>query len=104
MSLESIYALSEPDGAFFKRVVVAVAQAATDVRNEWVDDPPTELQLRRKAWGQVVDASPPDMAGRMIWRVLENPSIQTTLDESTDNDIKFVVNGLVDTFAYPPWM
>lgn len=39
------------------------------------------------------------MAERFLWGVVGNASIQASLDNATDNDIQFVVNSLIDTFA-----
>lgn len=86
--------------AFFQRVVAAVVTAAFAVLYE---DPGTPNHAARTAWADAVlatDATTP--AQQMLWGLVVNPTIATALlagEQPPDNDIQFVVNGLVDTFA-----
>ena len=82
------------------RVAVALAAAAEDVRNEAAA---TANHADRFAWatGTVLGSQngPEVEARRLMWMVLQNATIQTSGEASTDNDVKFVVNGLVDFAA-----
>jgi len=82
-----------------QQVSVAMHEAAQDVITE---SPGTPNHANRLVWARRTtgsDNGPVEEAGRWIWMVLENSSIQANPLTSTDNDVQFVVNGLVDTFA-----
>jgi hypothetical protein len=78
------------------RTVAAIAKAAQDVLNE---DAGTANHAARVAWASAALADTPTMAERMMWGMLANATIAAAGDAATDNDIQFVVNSLVDTFA-----
>lgn len=95
-TLQQIYDLRYQSGTLKPRVTAAVAKAAQDVMNE-----PANIanHAARVAWATVALNDAPAMAERFLWGVVGNASIQTSGDASTDNDIQFVVNSLIDTFA-----
>lgn len=100
MAYTDIYAAAtDSDHVLRKQVTVACQKAATDILNE---APATENHAQRMQWARkVLRASGGTVAEaeRMIWEVLTNASIQANPTGATDNDVQFVVNGLVDTFA-----
>ena len=82
------------------RVAVALAAAAEAVRNEAAA---TANHAARFAWatGTVLgnERGPESEARRLMWMVLQNATIQAAGEASTDNDVQFVVNGLVNFAA-----
>jgi hypothetical protein len=80
-----------------KKVAVAVVKAVADIRNESAG---TANHARRLLWCDRVTADGPQIwAGIVIWRVLENATILANPTTATDNDVQFVVNGLVNYYA-----
>lgn len=81
----------------FQRFRAARIEAAWDILNE---DPSTENHVDRLAWANTVVS---DYVGGNIqseYRLfLSNATIQTSGIASTDNDIQYVVNTFVDTWA-----
>ena len=80
-------------------MVVAVKKAANDIRNEDVGTP---NHAEREQWRRNVELitdGPQVWARKMIWRVLDNATIQAAPTTASDNDVQFVVNSLVDEFA-----
>ena len=98
-TLTELYALKN-SSSLRNRVAVALAAAAEDVRNEALA---TANHAERFTWAtQVVlgsDRGPEHEARRLMWMVLQNATVQTSGEASTDNDIQFVVNGLVSFAA-----
>ena len=78
------------------RTTAAIAKAATDVLNE---DPGTANHANRLVWAGSALDNATAMAERMMWGVLSNATIQANGESSTDNDIQFVVNSLIDSYA-----
>lgn len=78
------------------RVTAAVASAAQDVLNE---DSGTANHVARVAWAKSALQDATAAAEEMMWGVVGNATIQASGDASTDNDIQFVVNGLINTFS-----
>lgn len=78
------------------RLAAACAKAAQDILNE---DPQTENHSLRIKWAADALLNPNQMADRMMWGLLGNASIQSAGEASSDNDIQYVCNGLVNTFA-----
>lgn len=78
------------------KVLVALTKAASDVM---VEADTTSLHKARLRWAEKVFPTPEVMYNLMIWRVLQNPTIQTNGEASADSDIQFVVNSLIDEFA-----
>lgn len=78
------------------RVAVAIAKASQDVLNEAGT---TANHAARIIWAQASLADALSAAERMMWGVVGNATIAAAGDACTDNDVQFVVNGLIDTFA-----
>lgn len=98
MALEyrELFWLMESDTDLYRKEVVAVFKAATDII---VEDPQTANHANRVAWAQAALLDPKAKANEMRLSVLQNATIQTLGDASTDNDVQFVVNSLVNSFA-----
>lgn len=93
---EEIYNLREQGGQMLARVTVAITKAAEDIYNENVE---ADNHAARLLWAKTSMFAPKIMADQMLWAVLQNASIQANGNASTDSDIQFVVNGLVERFA-----
>jgi hypothetical protein len=94
-SLLEIYALRF-DTDLKNRVMAAIAKAAQDVINE---SDTTENHANRIIWARDSLTDAQTMAEKFMWAVVGNASIQNNGANSTDNDIQFVVNSNIDTFA-----
>lgn len=98
-TLTEIYNLKN-SSSLRNRVVVALAAAAEDVRNEAAA---TTHHAERFTWAtDVVLASsngPETEAKRLMWMFLQNATIQSVGEAATDSDIQFTVNGLVNFAA-----
>ena len=93
---ETIYpAATDAAHILRKQVHVAIMIAANDVLNE---STATEQHSQRVDWARKALADPADMAERMMVQVLQNGTIQAAPLTSTDNDVQFVINGLVNSF------
>ena len=101
--LASDYALIS-NAPFKQRVTMAVLKAARDVKAE---SSGTTNHAERLAWANsLIDLGVADaMAGRFLVNVVANSTISSAFGaeqdqtDVTDNDIQFVVNGLVDQYA-----
>lgn len=95
---EEIYKLrvSGNTASISNRCQVAVAKAAYDIMNE---DVGTANHANRIIWAKSALADPGPKATEMIWQVLSNATIASSGENSTDNDIQFVINGLINNFA-----
>ena len=88
------------------RAAAALAKAAEDVRNEAAA---VTNHAERFAWASLVlltVGGPESEAKRAIWLVLQNVTIQdeyttdpATGGATTDSDVQFVVNGLVNVLS-----
>lgn len=78
------------------KVAAAVAKAAMDVLNE---DAGTTNHTARVVWAKDALINAEAVGTRMMWGVLGNATIQASGDASSDNDIQYVVNGLINVFA-----
>lgn len=82
-----------------KQVFAALHKAATDVVNE---DPEADNHGRRARWSKRILGSSDTLlaeAANAMAAVLQNSSIQGNPTGSTDNDVQFAVNGIVNTLA-----
>ena len=88
----------DPDSVLRKQTIVAIRKAALDVRGE---SDQTSNHAARIQWAnQVLTPSGAiAMGAAMIWRVLDNATIQGTPTTSSDDAVQFTVNGLVNEFA-----
>lgn len=96
-------AVSADDGKLMKQVAYAIKKAAYDITNE---DPGTTNHAERTQWSRNVtltNDAPMQWARKMIWRVLDNSTIQSGIGSGTsttsDNDLQTAVNALIDEFA-----
>ena len=100
MAYTDIYTAATDDTHVLrKQVSVAIHKAAVDVINE---DSGTDNHANRITWARKVTSSnmsPVTEAERWIWKVLENATIQAAPTTSTDNDVQFVVNSIVNQMA-----
>lgn len=95
-TLLEIYNLAQSQSTLRSRVSAAVADCALDVLNE---DPGTTNHADRVVWAKQALIDPTTEANRMFWGVLGNATIQASGEASTDNDILYVVAGLIDVYA-----
>jgi hypothetical protein len=91
-----IYNLQYTETLLRQRTQVAISHAANDVINE---DPATANHANRIVWANEVLANPERMMNLEMSLVVQNPTIETEGNNATDNDIQFVVNGLVNPYA-----
>jgi hypothetical protein len=91
-----IYNVMESDSTLWHKAQVAVFKAAVDVLNEASN---TANHANRVIWANAVMLDPKAKMSQMKTHILMNATIQDVLSNATDNDVQFVVNGLVDTFA-----
>jgi hypothetical protein len=91
---------SDQTNDLHKKVARAISIAVVAVLNE---DPGTADHIERLEWARGLRASGPDAllpeAHRWMLRILENSDIQSGGNASPDNDVQFVINGLVTTMA-----
>lgn len=78
------------------RAMVAVAKAAYDILNE---DPGYANHANRIIWARQALANAAGKAEEMLWGIVTNPTIAAAGESATDNDIQFVVNSYIDSFA-----
>ena len=94
------YALfSDTTNDLHKKVARAVDVAARDVISEDVGTTNHEI---RYAWAKWIRADPDRIvneAHRIMMHVLDNETVASAGNAATDNDVQFVVNGLVDTIS-----
>lgn len=82
-----------------KKVARAIDKAARDVINE---DAQTENHSNRIVWAAWMRASPSRVIGeanRAMLHVLDNATVAAAGNAATDNDVQFVVNGLVNQLS-----
>jgi len=76
--------------------MVAVAKAAYDILNE---DAGTANHANRVIWANQTLADAKSKAEQMMWGLVTNATIAAAGDAATDNDIQFVVNSYINSFA-----
>lgn len=91
-----IYNLRYSSSDLMNRTTVAVAKAAQDVLSEAQNTPNHAARLD---WARAALDDARRMADRMLWGVLANGAIQNSGEASSDSDIQFTVNSLIDTYA-----
>ena len=92
-----IYDAANSSGtALRKQTAVAIRKAATDVLNESVD---TVNHAARVEWATAVNLNTAEWVNKMIWSVLENPTVASSPETQLDDTIQFVVNSLVNTYS-----
>jgi len=100
MAYTDEYALfADTTNDLHKKVARAVDKSARDVINE---DEGTANHAVRLAWAKWIRADPDritDEAHRIMMHVLDNATVASAGNAATDNDVQFVVDGLVDTIS-----
>lgn len=79
-----------------RQVAGAVAKGAAAVLDE---APSTTNHEERVTWAREAQVDTLGMATRMLHSVMLNPTIAADPGNATDNDVEYVVNGLIDDFA-----
>lgn len=98
MTLTEQYTLASNE-IFIGRVLMAAVTAAIEIGGEecgGTDEPTVDQHLLRSAWAQRVLQDPLGEAYNLAMGVAANPAITT---ESTDSDIQFTVNSLINDYA-----
>ncbi len=96
MTLENINNLLLGSPPLRQRFLAARVQASWDILNEAVN---TSNHINRLAWANAVLNNYELSAQAEYSRFMSNATIQINGLASTDNDIQFVVNSMIDTFA-----
>lgn len=100
MAYTDIYdAATDENHVLRKQVWGSLHKAATDIVNE---DPETENHGRRARWAKKVLGSLAvslSEAENAMGAVLQNATIQSNPTTSTDSDVQFAVNSIVNTLA-----
>lgn len=94
--MELYLAHSHHNTNFLYQVAGACMVAARDIINE---DPGTENHANRIIWANAARINPDGAAITMLISVLDNATIAADVANATDNDVQFVVNSLINTFA-----
>ena len=75
-----------------KQTAVALHKAAVNISNEATSVTDHD---QRMAWARRVFADPVSWSGKAIWKVMENATIAANPATATDNDVQFVVDGII---------
>jgi len=86
----------QSNDTFKARCYAAISKAAYDIINESISIP---NHSQRLLWAKDALVEAEGAAERMLWAIVQNPTIQTNGNDSTDSDIQYVVNSFVDLFA-----
>jgi len=95
-TLLELYNLRYTSSGLKNRLTAAIADAAQDVLNE---DAGTANHTQRVKWANASLANASGMAESMMWGLVGNATIASAGEAATDNDILFVVAGLINTYA-----
>lgn len=98
MTLTEQYALASDD-AFIGRVMICVAKAAISISGEacgGAGQPTNAAHAKRAEWAQDALEAPRSMAERMAIGVASNGTITA---ESSDSDLEWTVNSIIDDYA-----
>lgn len=93
-TLAEVYSMRSNADLKNRIAAAAAKQAYWIITTEPLDTP---NHAERVTWAKSVMLDPETEANRMMWAVIQNPTIQT--GSATDNDVEYVVNVLVDVFA-----
>lgn len=96
MALVDIHNLINGAPILRQRFLAARVEACWDILNE---NPATENHTNRMAWAKSILDNYDAHAQEEYTRFLSNTTIQASGEDSTDNDIQFVVNSMVDDWA-----
>ena len=86
------YNLLHTEGALWQSAAVAAMKAAVNIKNENVNTP---KHTERLQWAYNVLVNPDNWVTAHRWDIIQNPTIATNGNTSSDSDIEFVVAGLV---------
>lgn len=84
------------DHTLWRQAYVAVLKAAADIRNE---DEGTSNHANRLVWAAEAAQDPLAKVNELKHRIMENATIASAPAAASDNDVQFVVNSLIDSFA-----
>lgn len=96
MALKELYEATIGQNDFWKQVAGAIITAARDIQNE---SSGTEKHTERLAWAEKALENPKATARDMLPEVLKNATIKADVANAVDDDVQFVVNSLINTFA-----
>jgi hypothetical protein len=83
------------DSLLRKQIAVALHKAATDIAAEAEN---TANHAQRLAWARRVFADPTSWATKVVWTVMQNATIASTVPTTSDSDVQFVVNSNIANF------
>lgn len=95
-TLIQLYDLVNSKPQLFQRFLAARMKTSWDVLNE---DPATTSHAARVAWANKIVGNFTANADEEYRRFLSNATIQTAGENSTDNDILFVVSTFLNVYA-----
>ena len=95
-TLQEIWNLHQQATVLKSRCAAACATGALAV---FAESPATTNHANRLVWANSALRNADAMAEQMFWGILGNPTVQTSGDATTDGDLQWVVNSLIDTFA-----
>lgn len=84
------------DATLRSRIESAMDKSAVEILNE---DGATANHAERVLWAKDVLYSDVDMVDKMMGLFTQNATLQADGNDSTDNDIQFIVNSYIDQFA-----
>lgn len=93
---KELYDLYAQGSGLRNQATIAILKAAGDIMNE---SPATSNHANRLVWAKRVLVSPGDEAAKFMWPLLANATVAATALNANDNDVQFVVNSYIDTFA-----
>lgn len=102
-----MYTVASTDSTLLRQTAYAIKKAAFDITNESAGTANHAVRLQWSRNVTLTHNAPLEWARKMIWRVLDNATIQASITTTngvvtsscTDSDVQFVVNGLIDEFA-----
>lgn len=80
----------------WRQAYVAIRKAAIAIENE---SEGTSNHANRLVWATSAKSDPDSAVIAMKAAILDNATIAADPNGATDNDVQFVVNSLIDTFA-----
>ena len=96
MALKELYQAFTGRTDFLYQVAGGCLMAAKDIIEE---DPGTTNHANRVIWAEEAQENPKAKAREMLTKVIENATMAADVEGAVDNDVQFVVNSLIDTFA-----
>ena len=84
------------DHVLWKQCYVAIIDAANDIRNEAEN---YTNHANRLKWALEAEQDAEEKVNEMKYRVLQNASIAVAPTTSSDSDVQWVINSLIDYYA-----